>query len=403
MSVKQNRPIETIHLSLRDRRKVIEQINSTSRSVPAQLERRGLRVEFNVGQIIVNITHPNRHVAAYNVVPRNLARRGVAFIHGQFLYVNSACEALLPMLNGKWATVSGRVVACRHLAGLMHEVCVAFHAPIGLREFVQLTPEQSRRIEREIALGRGGSAEATEPMPSDKVRSALAVIEDRSTRQLVMLWLEQLGFEVRAAASGQEAAQIMQSSGSDLVVVDLMIDQDKGERIIRKLKSAGYRGLIIAISADGRDIVNRQAMEAGAGACLEMPSTLASLQQTIERLTDAAARDQAAADAPAPDQSPPLFTTLSHDPGLRPLIEEFVGTLGQTARELSDAVRHADLPRAQRLCRQLKGVGGSLGFEPITAAARLAALSMEKEDADLKLVQARVAELVDLLQRARVA
>src|SRR5690606_9802263 len=116
-------PIETIRLSERDRRRLVEQMNGNSKSVPSQMDRRSLRVDFNLAQLAVTITHPNRQVVTYNVMPRNLSRRGIGFIHGQFIYVDSPCDVLLPSRDSTcWVPISGKVVGCRHLSGLLHEV-----------------------------------------------------------------------------------------------------------------------------------------------------------------------------------------------------------------------------------------------------------------------------------------
>jgi CheY-like chemotaxis protein len=385
-------PIETLRLSSRDKRRLVQQINQNSRTVPSQMERRSLRVEFNVGHVVVSITHPNRQNTAYSVAPRNLSRRGIAFIHGQFIYVNSPCMVMMPMLDGRWANIAGKVVGCRHLSGLLHEISVAFKQDIELSQFVTLTDDQKVRLDREHRQ-RLTPADAA-PSPSDAVRQGMVVVDDAASRRLVALWLQQLGFETMDAQPEDVEAWVKQR-GFDLVIVDLMADKGKGDRVIRKLAASGFKGNILAISANGSEHAKSEATKAGAGAFLEMPFTLLTLQETIDAL---AKHD---VDKTARGDGEPLFSSTTTDPQMRPLVEEFVSTLSEHARELGDAFKSHDQDGVLRICRRLKGTGGGYGFEPITEAAKLAILSLEAQEHDLQQIKQRVDELVALLHRAR--
>ncbi len=392
MSARRINPIETIHLSARDKRRLVSEINQNSKTVPAQMDRRSLRVEFNVGQLVVTITHPNRHVAAYSVAPRNLSRRGIAFIHGQFIYVDSPCTVMMPTRDGKWVNVTGKVVGCRHLSGLLHEVSVAFKEDIDLTAFIDLTAEQQQRIDLEISRRLTPTDART---PSDAVRQAMLVIDDMAVRRLVKLWLHQLGFEA-AEVEPQDVERWTHERGFDLVVIDMLADVGKGDRLIRKLTAAGFKGHIMAVSADGHDRQRGEAMKAGAEAFLEMPFTHLALQEAIDAL---AKKPPHAAEA----QPEALYPSMTVDPLMRPLLEEFVGTLNDSASQLGEALKGHDQAGMLRLCRRLKGSGGGYGFEPISESAKLALLALEAEQHNLSDIKDRVNELIALLQRARAS
>lgn len=144
------KPIETIKLESGDKKRFVEELNQTARPMRPEQDRRRLRVDYNIGDIEVAITQPTGSRVDYLVVPRNLSANGVAFLHGGFVYVGSVCEISLRMLDGQHVRAAGRVVACRHVAGMIHEVAMRFDSAINLALFVDLTPEQQTRIREEL-------------------------------------------------------------------------------------------------------------------------------------------------------------------------------------------------------------------------------------------------------------
>lgn len=396
------KPIQTIRLSPRDRRRVMDEINSRSRAVPAQMDRRSMRVDYNVGQVVVTVVHPNRHASAYSVVPRNLSRRGLAVVHGQYVYVGSPCQIMMPRRDGRWVNLEGKVVACRHLGGLMHEVSMAFAKPIDLAQFVELSEDQQKRVEREIA---GKVTDTGLDAGGDRVRHVLIAMEDAAAQQLIGLWLEQSGFVATRCPVAQVERRVMEQ-GYDLIVVDASTPCGTAGRTIRQLTQAGFKGLILAVSVEDNPSVREQCK--GAGAFLEMPFTREALQEAVAGLAshrDAGADEGAAGagTAAAQPQAEPLYSTLAADAQMQPLLNEFVTGLSQFVKGLQNAARSPDLDTLRALCLKLKGTGAGYGFEPITQAARLAIASLDAEHADVAAVKAKVDELVTLLQRAKVA
>jgi len=99
------------------------------------------------------------------------------------------------------------------------------------------------------------------------------------------------------------------------------------------------------------------------------------------------------------DQTP-LISSLSSDPDMVELVEEFVAAMPERVRALEEAVAANDLATVTRLAHQMKGAGGGYGFTPIGQAAG------ELEDAakaveTVTQLSAEVQELVALCQRAK--
>src|SRR5271156_4864188 len=65
----------------------------------------------------------------------------------------------------------------------------------------------------------------------------------------------------------------------------------------------------------------------------------------------------------------PLRSGLIGDPEIRELLPEFVADLPAKVSQLAAILERADVESLRRHAHQLKGVGGTFGFMPLTDAA----------------------------------
>jgi hypothetical protein len=61
---------------------------------------------------------------------RNISAGGLAFLHRQALAVGQELEVDIPLLDRQVLCVEARVVRCRHVKGMVHEIGVEF---LGIR------------------------------------------------------------------------------------------------------------------------------------------------------------------------------------------------------------------------------------------------------------------------------
>ena len=95
----------------------------------------------------------------------------------------------------------------------------------------------------------------------------------------------------------------------------------------------------------------------------------------------------------------PIFSSLSDDPDMLELVEEFVGNLQHRVQAIEQAVASNNPAELVRLAHQLKGASGGFGFEAIGTVA--AALEQSAKAANcVSDVAAEVAELVSMCRRA---
>ena len=96
----------------------------------------------------------------------------------------------------------------------------------------------------------------------------------------------------------------------------------------------------------------------------------------------------------------PLVSSLSTDPDMLELIEEFVRMLPERVRAIEEAVTANDMAALTRLAHQLKGASGGYGFDTIGQAAATLEYSAKAADSVAQLTT-QIRELAALCQRAK--
>src|SRR3954447_4361995 len=102
--------------------------------------------------------------------------------------------------------------------------------------------------------------------------SLLAVDDDESNREHLLVLLEALGFQVETAESGQAAlARMCRDSPPDVILLDVLMPELDGVETLRRYKAGGGKRPVIMCSAlDEAETVVR-AMRAGAADYVTKP------------------------------------------------------------------------------------------------------------------------------------
>lgn len=385
-----HRPIETLRISDRDKQKLVSTVNESA-AKPVSKERRALRVQYTEAKAVLTLHLETGGSTRLAVVPRNLSRRGLAFVHGRFVYADSRCEVMLKTLAGEWVTILGVVRSCRHVSGIVHEVAIVFDEAVDLSEYVQLSSEEEMIHLQELAADLPESSlDAV-----NQVAGAVLVVDDFPTdRKLFGLWLSRAGFESQSACDATEAGKKIGQKNFDLAVIDLRLGGGSGAELIRSLRSGGYSAPIIAVSATDSGDVAGQAKEAGANTFLCKPFTAEQLLEETQTLLGLDLNNEA-------DQEP-IFSTVNGDEEMKPLLTEFVRGLGGYIHKLKDANAQNDLATLESIIHVLKGAGSGYGYDPITEQAGEAIKTLEQDEQDLDKVKQQVNALIRVLNRVKL-
>jgi signal transduction histidine kinase/ActR/RegA family two-component response regulator len=122
---------------------------------------------------------------------------------------------------------------------------------------------------RSLADEIGPRPVALEPGPA---APRILVVDDVATnRDLLLELLARIGFAVRVAESGEDAAALHDEWRPDLILMDLRMPGIGGLEAIRRLRRAGTTALIIAVTASGFSESERDARDAGADGFVRKP------------------------------------------------------------------------------------------------------------------------------------
>jgi CheY-like chemotaxis protein len=115
-------------------------------------------------------------------------------------------------------------------------------------------------------------------MDNKRTLTVLVVDDNPAVRAVICETLRMEGFDVTAAANGQEAVDAVAVAEPDLILMDSIMPVLSGPAAIGILRSRGVRSKIIALSGIAADAAS------GADAILLKPLSPEELFRTIEQL-----------------------------------------------------------------------------------------------------------------------
>jgi signal transduction histidine kinase/DNA-binding NarL/FixJ family response regulator len=175
-------------------------------------------------------------------------------------------------------------------------------------------------------------------------------------QRLLASYLRQAGLEVDIVGNGELAVQAALRTPYELVLMDIQMPLMDGITATRKLREQGYRGPIVALTANvmQSDVVRYR--QGGCDDVLAKPVDRDRFYSVLRRHVSAAQRLDSACEA---DFARELAT----------LTEEFRAGLPATLQAITAAAQGADWSALKLLVHTLKGTAGSYGFAGITQLA----------------------------------
>jgi two-component system chemotaxis sensor kinase CheA len=141
-----------------------------------------------------------------------------------------------------------------------------------------------------LAAGARAGTAIAPPVAAEKVaarRRVLVADDSITTRTLEQSVLEAAGYEVMAAVNGEEAWQLLQRKGADVLVADIEMPRMDGITLCRRLRaSARFAELpIVLVTGLGSAEDRARGLDAGADAYIIKSSfDQASLLDTVQQL-----------------------------------------------------------------------------------------------------------------------
>jgi len=115
--------------------------------------------------------------------------------------------------------------------------------------------------------------------------SHILVAEDQADiRELIVLNLQQAGYQVQAVADGNAALASQLEQASDLLVLDLMMPGQDGLEVCKTLRARGRATPILMLTAKSTELDRVLGLELGADDYLTKPFSMAELLARVKAL-----------------------------------------------------------------------------------------------------------------------
>ena len=146
----------------------------------------------------------------------------------------------------------------------------------------------------------------------------LVIDDDARLRELLLRYLGEQGFAARAVADGKALDQALSLNHYHLLVLDLMLPDEDGLAIMRRLRGAGENVPVILLTAKGDEIDRIVGLEMGADDYLSKPfnprELVARIHAVLRRRTAPPPPG-----APAPEEGAMSFGQVTVDLATRTL------------------------------------------------------------------------------------
>ena len=221
--------------------------------------------------------------------------------------------------------------------------------------------------------------------------SVLLAEDHEVNQELFTLLLERLGCRVTVASDGAEAVELGSRTAFDLVLMDIFMPRLNGYEAARVLRSTGYLGPIVAVTASALMGERDKCLEAGMDEILTKPFKKSDLQALLSRFLAPSSLERSPTLPGPPDpESPPAPTEETADfPDksvfdLDEVVETFLGNretvLSLVSRfipkaeaqwiRLSEAAKAGDWQTVQETAHSIKGAAWNLSAKRLGNAAK---------------------------------
>jgi PAS domain S-box-containing protein len=242
----------------------------------------------------------------------------------------------------------------------------------------------------------------------------ILVVEDGTSNQkLISVVLNRAGATFEIAANGKIGLDLALAKPFDVILMDMQMPVMDGFTATRRLREAGQKMPIIALTANAMKGEEEKCRAAGCSGYLPKPIDVDQLLKTLADIVGELPSDglperrrfQANQSQPADGEqiadAPILKSNLpTEDPEFLEIVVEFADRLHEQLGKMQEAWEHQELSELAALAHWLKGSGGTAGFPAFTKpAAKLEKLAKEKR---LEEIATALADVCDLGKRVTV-
>ncbi len=222
--------------------------------------------------------------------------------------------------------------------------------------------------------------ERSDAAMNQALQGRVIVAEDwPDNQQLIGLYLDALGVDYSIVDNGELAVEAVLAQRPDLVLMDIQMPVMSGEEATTLLRQCGYRGPVVALTANALSEDRQRYLANGFDRVLPKPINRQQLYAVL-------------ADYLQPsEQRPDAQLSLRLDS----LRDDYAASLLPMQATLQQAFDERDWQRLRENAHILKGSGGSFGFPELTELGRaLEQAASNRDDAACSVLLAKLATAV---------
>ena len=206
-----------------------------------------------------------------------------------------------------------------------------------------------------------------------KLHGTILLAEDNQENQVLLsLILRKMGVAVIIASNGQEVVSKATNEQFDLIFMDMQMPLMSGLEATEVLRAQGYRGPIIALTANATSEDRALCLQAGCDDYLTKPINRDKLYETTARYLCQQDTQNTAA---------PIYSELEDDdPEIQKLVLRFVQGLPQIMSRIDQFYQQQDWSSFKQHIHDLKGTGGNFGYPALTRLAENIEVELKQEN-----------------------
>jgi len=245
--------------------------------------------------------------------------------------------------------------------------------------------------------------------PAVRISGRILLAEDGPDNQtLFSAYLRRAGAEVVVAENGAAACRQvldeMKSVGGatscsiDLVLMDMQMPELDGYGATKKLRDMGFRGPIIALTANAMAEDRSRCLQAGCTDYLSKPVKRDALLLTVRRYLTLGGVGGTSGEYTREPLQPKV--SVQEDPTLHELMPRFINHLPRQVQLLHSHLAAGNLKELAEQAHQIKGTAGMFTFVEISDAA--AALERELlQSSPMGVIEAQTHKLAEMMRRVK--
>jgi signal transduction histidine kinase/CheY-like chemotaxis protein/HPt (histidine-containing phosphotransfer) domain-containing protein len=201
------------------------------------------------------------------------------------------------------------------------------------------------------------------PNQNNQLHGKVLLAEDNLANQLLIeICLRNLGAVTTLAENGREAVDQARRESFDLILMDMQMPVLSGIEAVIELRESGYRGPIVALTANTTNADRQHCMDTGCNDFLSKPIDQLEFKRVLHKYLSPAS-------SPADTKSPVVSNLDSADPQIEQRVNKFIDQLPGTLEKIQGAFQTQSLDKLKAAIHQLKGSGGGYGYPALTELA----------------------------------